>query len=326
MLRRICLLMGVLVASSVWAQGPGRDDAAYPARHLRLIAPFTGGSTLDIMARVIAEQLTGALGQNVVVDNRPGANGIIGIDLVAKAPADGYTLLMTTGSFTGNLVLNKKLPYDGVRDFAPITQVARYYGMVLLVNTAVPAKSIAQLVALAKSRPGKLSYGSSGMGNITHLVAEMFKAEAGIDIVHVPYKGSATAMTDEVGQQIDMTFLSTVSVQPFIKADRVRALALTGSERTPVLPDLPTFRELGLPGVEMTGWYGLWFPAKTAQARVNRIQSAIRKAVASAEMKARLEEFGLVSVASSPVEFAKFLREDFALQARIVKQAGIEPQ
>jgi len=326
MLRRICLLMGVLVASPVWAQGPGRDDAAYPTRHLRLIAPFTGGSTLDIMARVIAEQLTGALGQNVVVDNRPGANGIIGIDLVAKAPADGYTMLMTTGSFTGNLVLNKKLPYDGVRDFAPITQVARSYGMVLLVNASVPAKSITQLVALAKSRPGKLSYGSSGVGNITHLVAELFKTEAGIDIVHVPYKGSAPAMTDVVGQQIDMTFLSTVSVQPFIKADRVRALALTGSERSPVLPDLPTFKELGLPGVEMTGWYGLWFPAKTAQARVNRIQSAIKKAVASSEMKARLEEFGLVSVASSPAEFARFLREDFALQARIVKQAGIQPQ
>ncbi len=326
MLRHVCLLMGALIASSAWAQGPSRDDAAYPARHLRLIAPFTGGSTLDIMARVIAEQLTGALGQNVVVDNRPGANGIIGIDLVAKAPADGYTMLMTTGSFTGNMVLNKKLPYDGVRDFAPITQIARSYGMVLLVNTAVPAKSIKELVALAKSRPGKLSYGSSGVGNITHLVAEMFKTEAGIDIVHVPYKGSAPAMTDVVGQQIDMTFLSTVSVQPYIKADRVRALALTGSERSPVLPDLPTFKELGLPGVEMTGWYGLWFPAKTAQARVNRTQSAIKKAVASPELKARLAEFGLVSVASSPAEFASFLREDFALQARIVKQAGVVPQ
>jgi len=326
MLRHVCLLMGALIASSAWAQGPSRDDAAYPARHLRLIAPFTGGSTLDIMARVIAEQLTGALGQNVVVDNRPGANGIIGIDLVAKAPADGYTMLMTTGSFTGNMVLNKKLPYDGVRDFAPITQIARSYGMVLLVNTAVPAKSIKELVALAKSRPGKLSYGSSGVGNITHLVAEMFKTEAGIDIVHVPYKGSAPAMTDVVGQQIDMTFLSTVSVQPYIKADRVRALALTGSERSPVLPDLPTFKELGLPGVEMTGWYGLWFPARTAQARVNRTQSAIKKAVASPELKARLAEFGLVSVASSPAEFASFLREDFALQARIVKQAGVVPQ
>ena len=144
MLRHICLLMGVLIASSVWAQGPGRDDAAYPARHLRLIAPFTGGSTLDIMARLIADTLTASLGQNVIVDNRPGANGIIGIDLVAKAPADGHTMLITTGSFIGNLVLNKKLPYDGVRDFAPITQVARSYGMVLVINPSVPTQSIKQ--------------------------------------------------------------------------------------------------------------------------------------------------------------------------------------
>ncbi len=326
MLRRICLLMGVLVASCVWAQNPGRDDAAYPTRHLRLIAPFSAGSTLDIMARLIAEQLTGLLGQNVVVDNRAGANGIIGIELVAKAPADGYTMLLTTGSFTGNMVLSKKLPYDGVRDFVPITQVARSHGMVLMVNTFMPAKSLKELVALAKSRPGKLSYGSSGVGNMTHLVAEMFKTEAGIDIVHVPYKGSAPAMTDVIGRQIDMAFIATVLAPSFIKADRVRALALTGSERAPNLPDVPTFKELGLPGVEMTGWYGLWFPAKTAQERVNRIQSAIKKAVASSEMKARLEEFGLVSIASSPAEFARFLREDLALQTRIVKLAGIEPQ
>ena len=209
MLRRICLLMGVLMAASVWAQGTGRDAATYPTRHVRMIAPFTGGSTLDIMGR---------------------------------------------------------------------------------------------------------------------LIAEMFKTEAGIDVVHVPYKGSGPAMTDVLGRQIDMTFVSTVFVQPFIKAERVRALALTGNARSPVLADVPTFRELGLPGVEMTGWYGLWFPAKTPPDRVNHIQSEIRNAVASAEMKSRLEEFGLVGVASSPAEFAKFLREDFELQNRIAKQAGIHAQ
>ena len=326
MLIRICLLMGVVAASSVWAQGTGGDAARYPTRHIRMIAPFTAGSTLDIMARLVAEQLTNRLGQNIVVDNRPGANGIIGIDLVAKAPADGYTMLLTTGSFTGNLVLNKKLPYDGVRDFAPITQIARSYGMVLVVNPSVPAQSIKELVALAKSRPGKLSYGSSGVGNITHLIAELFKVEAGVDVVHVPYKGSGPAMTDVLGRQIDMTFVSTVFVQPFIKAGRVRALGLTGDERSPVLPDLPTFKELGLPGVEMTGIYGLWFPAKTPQSRVNRIQSEIKQAVATPAMKSRLDEFGLVGVASTPAEFAKFLREDFELQTRIAKQAGIQPQ
>lgn len=326
MLRSVCLLSVFLAASPVWAQGADRDAATYPARHIRMIAPFTGGSTLDIMARLIADTLTASLGQNVIVDNRPGANGIIGIDLVAKAPADGHTMLITTGSFIGNMVLNKKLPYDGVRDFAPITQVARSYGLVLVVNPSVPAQSIKELVALAKKRPGKLSYGSSGVGNITHLVAELFKTEAGIDVVHVPYKGTGPAMTDVLAQQIDMTFVSTVFVQPFIKAGRVRALALTGGERSPVLPELPTFRELGLPGVEMTGIYGLWFPARTPPARVNRIYSEIRKAVASPEMKARLDEFGLVGVASTPAEFAKFIREDFELQTRIAKQAGIQPQ
>ncbi len=324
--QRVWLLCGFLAASTAWAQGAERDAETYPARHIRLIAPFTPGSTLDIMARLVADTLTGPLGQNVVVDNRPGANGIIGIDLVAKAPADGYTMLLTTGSFTGNLVLYKKLPYDGVRDFAPITQIARSYGMVLVVNPSVPAQTIKELVALAKSRPGKLSYGSSGVGNITHLVAELFKAEAGINVVHVPYKGTGPAMTDVLGRQIDMTFVSTVFVQPFIKGGRVRALALTGSERSPVLPDLPTFKELGLPGVDMTGIYGLWFPARTPQSRVNRVHSEIKKAVASAEMKSRLDEFGLVGVASSPADFARFLREDFELQTRIVERAGIQPQ
>ena len=324
MLRVACLLSGFLAGFAASAQTAGPE--AYPARSIRLIAPFTAGSTLDIMARLVADNLATRLGQNVVVDNRPGANGIIGIDLVAKAPADGYTMLLTTGSFTGNRVLYRKLPYDPVRDFTPITQVAESYGMVLVVNPSVSAQSLKELVAFGKSHPGKLSYGSSGVGNITHLVAELFKTEAGIDIVHVPYKGSGPAMTDVIARQIDMTFVSTVFVQPFIKAGRVRALALTGSQRSPVLPDLPTFRELGFPGVYMTGIYGLWFPAKTPQMRVNRMHAAIKQAVSSPEMKAKLDEFGLVAVASTPAEFAKFLQEDFELQTRIVKRAGIPQQ
>jgi tripartite-type tricarboxylate transporter receptor subunit TctC len=300
--------------------------AEYPARHIRMICPFTSGSTLDVMARVVTERLTGALGHNIVVDNRPGANGVIGTDLVAKAPADGYTMLMTTGSFTGNQVLMKKLPYDTARDFAPITQIARSYGLALVVHPGVQAVSVKELVALAKSRPGKMTYGSSGVGNITHLVGELFNTLAGVQITHVPYKGAGPAMTDVLGRQIDMTFVSTVFVQPFIKSGRVRPLALTGGERSPVLPDLPTFKELGYTEFEMTGWYGLWFPAKTPAARVNRIHSEIRSAVALPEFKARLDEFGLVGVASSPAEFGKFLREDMALQTRIVKLAGIQPQ
>jgi tripartite-type tricarboxylate transporter receptor subunit TctC len=303
-----------------------QDAASYPTRHIRMITPFTSGSTLDVMARVVTERLAAALGHNIVVDNRPGANGVIGTDLVAKAPADGYTMLMTTGSFTGNQVLVKKLPYDTGRDFAPITQIARSYGLVLVVNPGVPANSVKELVALAKSRPGKLTYGSSGVGNITHLVGELLNTFAGVQITHVPYKGAGPAMTDVLGRQIDMTFVSTVFVQPFIKSGRVRPLALTGGERSPVLPDLPTFKELGYREFEMTGWYGLWFPAKTPAARVNRIYSEIKTAVATPDMKAKLDEFGLVGVASSPAEFAKFLKDDIDFQTRIVKLAGIEPQ
>jgi len=291
-----------------------------------MICPFTSGSTLDLMGRLVAERLTSALGHNIVVDNRPGANGVIGTDLVAKAPADGYTMLMTTGSFTGNQVVMKKLPYHTARDFEPITQIARSYGLVLVVHPGVPAKSVKELVALAKSRPEKMTYGSSGVGNITHLVGELFNALAGVKITHVPYKGAGPAMTDVLGRQIDMNFVSTVFVQPFIKDGRVRPLALTGGERSPVLPDLPTFKELGYNEFVMTGWYGLWFPAKTPAARVNRIHSVIKTAVAAPEVKAKLDEFGLVGVASSPAEFVKFLKDDIDFQAKIVKLAGIEPQ
>ncbi|HYH41308.1 MAG TPA: tripartite tricarboxylate transporter substrate binding protein [Burkholderiales bacterium] len=320
--RRLFFALATLAASAASAAA----DPAYPTRHIRLIAPFTAGSTLDIMARLVAERLGAGLGHNVIVDNRPGANGIVGIDTVAKAPPDGHTMLITTGSFMGNIVLHKKLPYDGIRDFAPITQVARSYGLILVVHPGVPVQSVKELVALAKTRPGKISYGSSGSGNITHLVAELFNASAGTRIQHVPYKGAGPALTDVLGKQIEMTFVSTVFVQPFIKDGRVRPLALTGDERSPVTPDIPTFKEIGYPDVVMTGMYGLWFPAKTPQARVNRVHSEIRKAIAAPDMKTKLDELGLVGVGSTPAEFAKFIADDVALQTGIMKRAGIEKQ
>jgi tripartite-type tricarboxylate transporter receptor subunit TctC len=316
----LCLL------ATAAASGAGRADSAYPARHIRLIAPFSAGSTLDIMSRLVAERLGAGLGQNVIVDNRPGANGIVGIDLVAKAPPDGYTMLITTGSFMGNMVLYKKLPYDGIRDFAPITQVARSYGLVLVVHPGVAAQSLKDLVTLARSRPGKLSYGSAGAGNITHLVAELFNSSAGTQIQHVPYKSSGQALTDVLARQIEMTFVSTVFIQPFIKDGRVRALGLTGFERAPVLPELPTFKELGYPDVVMTGIYGLWFPARTPAARIDRVHAEIRKAVAAPDMKTKLDELGLAGVASTPAEFARFIDEDVAFQARVLKLAGVQKQ
>jgi tripartite-type tricarboxylate transporter receptor subunit TctC len=320
----------VLLLAALTAAQPAIQHAAaaekYPARPIRMIAPFTAGSTLDIFARVIADTLGAPLGETIVVDNRAGANGVIGAELVAKAPPDGYTMLLTTGSFTGNIVFRKQLPYDGQRDFAPITQVAQSYGLVLVTNKALPAHNVKEFIALAKSKPGKLTYASSGFGNITHVVPEMMKSAAGLDIVHVPYKGSGPALTDVIAGQVDMTFVSTVAIQPYIRDGRVRSIALTGSVRSPVLPDVPTFKEEGLPQVEMTGWYGLWFPAHTPADRIDRIQGEIAKALKSPKMHARLEDFGLVAVGSTPAEFAKFLKEDLALQSRIQREAHIPKQ
>jgi len=316
----------LLMFSMVMAANAANGQTAYPERPIRLIVPFTSGSTLDIMGRLVAEQLAPRLGQNLVVDNRPGANGIIGTEIVARSRPDGYTLLLTTGSFTGNVIATKKLPYDPVRDFAPVTQIARSYGLLLVVHPGVQAQSVKELVAFAKANPGKLSYASTGVGNMTHVVAELFNVLGGVQITHVPYKGSGPALTDVIGRQVDMTFISTVGVMPFINSGRVRALALTGGERSPVVPNVPTFKESGYPDFEMTGWYGLWFPAKTPAPVINRVQAEIRKAVASPEMKARLDELGLVGTATSPAEFTKYLTEDLALQLGIAKKAGIEPQ
>lgn len=324
-MRRIVSIFAITFAVAASAQTI-EPAVNYPSRPIRMIYPFTAGSTVDVMARVVQDQLTQRLNQNIVADSRPGANGIIGTEIVARARPDGYTMLITTGSFTGNVVATKKLPYDPVRDFAPITQIARSYGLLLVVNPAVPAQSIKELVAFAKANPDKLSYASSGVGNMTHLVGELLNTMAGIQIKHVPYKGSAPALTDVMGRQVDMTFISTVSVMPFIKSGRVKPLALTGGDRSPVVPQVPTFKEIGYPDFEMTGWYGLWFPAKTPAPVVARINAEMKKAVASPEMKARLDELGLIGVASSPPEFAKYLQEDLALQLRIAKKAGIEPQ
>lgn len=322
-MRASLLFAGVF--AEVLAAGLAHGQDAYPSRPIRMIYPFTAGSTVDVMARVVQDQLTQRLGQNIVADSRPGANGIIGTEIVARARPDGHTMLITTGSFTGNVIATKKLPYDPVKDFAPITQVARSYGLLLVVNPGVPAQSVKELVAYAKSNPEKLSYASSGVGNMTHLVGELLNTMAGVQIKHVPYKGSAPALTDVMGRQVDMTFISTVSVMPFIKSGRVKPLALTGGDRSPVVPNVPTFKEAGYPDFEMTGWYGLWFPAKTPPVIVNRVNAEIKKAVASPEMKAKLDELGLIGVASTPMEFAKYLQEDLALQVRIAKKAGVEP-
>lgn len=299
---------------------------AYPSRPIRLIAPFASGGTLDLMVRLVAQKLGEGLAANVVVDNRPGANGIIGTELVARATPDGHTGLLTTGSFTSNVAVYRQLPYDAQRDFAPVTQIARSYGLILVVHPDVPARSVKELVALAKARPGKLSFAHSGVGNLTHLTGEYLKVLAGIDMAHVAYKGSAPAMNDVLGKRVDMTFVSTVFVQPFIKAGRVQPIALTGPTRAPVLPEVPTFKESGYPDFDLTGWYGLWFAGGTPPAIVHRAQSEVVRFLSTAEVRKRLDELGLVAVGSSPEEFARFIAQDIALNRNIVARIGLQPQ
>lgn len=306
------------------AQPKAGIDPAYPSRPIRLVVPFTAGSTLDIMARVMGETLASGLGQTVVTDNRPGANGIVGSQIVAKAPADGHVMLMATGSFTGNLVMYRKLPY-AASDFAPVSLIAQSYGLVLATHPGNPA-SVKELLAAARTRSAPLTYASSGYGNMTHVVGELMRSTTSTPLTHVPFQGSAPALTAVLARQVDMTFISTVAVQPYIRDGKVRALALTGGRRAPVLPDVPTFRELGYPEFEMTGWYGLWFPARTPAARVARMSAEVQRAVKSPALGARLEELGLVAEGTAPEAFARFLADDLALQQRIAKQAGIQPQ
>ncbi len=298
----------------------------YPSKPVRMIVPYAPGGPIDVWGRILVQKLTEALGQTVVLDNRPGANGIVGTDLVAKSPPDGYTFMYQTGSHVANVSIYKKLPYDSVRDFAPITQMATTHGMVLVVNPSVPAKSLSEFIALAKSRPGKLNFASAGAGNATHLAAEMMMAAAGLDIVHVSYKGGGPALNDVIAGQIEMMMVSVAQGAPFVKAGKVRALAITAARRAPLLANIPTFQESGFPGFEFAGWHGLWFPAGVPRDRVARIHKEVAKIMFSPDMKQRLDDLGFVPLASTPEEFAKFIDREIALYAKLIKAAKIEPQ
>ena len=313
--------------SSALAQSSGGDKDKWPSRPIRMIIPFTAGGPIDVVGRQLGQKMAEALNTTIVYDNRAGANGIIGIDAVAKAPPDGYTLLITTGSFAGNSVLYKKLPHDPLKDFAPITQIYRTYGNVLVVNPDVPAKSLKELIALAQAKPDKMSFSSAGYGNLNHLNGELFNSLAQTKILHVPYKGAGPSFNEVVAKQIDMTFASTAGSAAGIKDGRVRALAISGTQRAPILPDVPTYAEQGLKGMEQVyGWGGLWFPAGTSQDKIDRIQQVVHQAMQQPDLRAQLDRLGLITVGSSPADFSKFVNDDMAFQAKLFKLANIQPQ
>lgn len=297
---------------------------SYPSRPVRLIVPTGAGGVTDILARLLAERMRTALGQQVVVDNRTGAGGIIGTDIVAKATPDGYTLLMVFPSHAVNPSLNKKMPYDSVKDFEPVTLVSRV-SQVLLVNLNSPAKSAAELIALAKAKPKHLNFGTVGKGSFGHLSAELFAAKAGVEIVHVAYKGSPQIMTALLSNEVQIYFNVPISSLPLIRAGKVRAIGVSTPDRLAILPDVPTISESGLPGYEAIAWNGILAPAKTPRSIVDRLHREIVAALKAPDVKAQLEAQAVDAVGSTPEEFAKILRADIAKWAEVLRRAGIQP-
>ncbi len=298
----------------------------YPVKPIRLVVGFAPGGSTDVTARIIGERFTAGFGQQVVVDNRSGAGGNIGADLVAKSNADGYTLLMaTTGVMAFNHYLYSKLPYSAEKDLAPVTQIGAL-PLILVVPASLQAKSVKELVAMAKSRPGKYSFGTSGVGGATHVTAELFKALAGIDIVHVPYKGSGQMMADLLTGQVQIAFDQISSSIAHVKSGRLRALGISTVQRSTLLPELPTIAEGGVTGYEATSWNGFAVRAGTPAAIIGRLHQETRKAVAVPEVKDKLFGLGIEAIASTPAEFTAHIRAERAKWIPLFKKIGIQPQ
>lgn len=296
----------------------------YPTKPIRMIVPFPPGGTTDILARVAGQKITEAFGQQVIVDNRPGAGGNIGTELVAKSAPDGYTLLTDPGStLTINPSLYAKLPYDVLKDFAPVTIIAAVPNL-LVVHPSLPVKSVRDLIILAKARPGQLNYASTGAGQSTHLSMELFKTMAGINVVHIPYKGSSPALADLLGGQVSLMFDNMPSSLPHVKAGKLRALAVSTLKRSPAMPQLPTVAESGLPGFEVSVWFGVLAPAGTSRDIVSKLNSAIVKSLQSPDVRERLAGQGAEAIGNTPEQFTAQMQRDLVKWAKVVKDSGVK--
>src|SRR5467141_2004106 len=316
-MRRIAAALFIAVALSGGATAQG-----WPEKPIRFVVGFTPGSPSDILARALGQKLADSWGQQVVIENRPGAGGNIGAELVAKSAPDGTTWLLGNNSILAtNQSLYSKLGYDPVRDFAPVALVA-IQPNILVVNPNVPASSVKELIALAKAKPGALNYASSGSGAAAHLAGELFKAMTGVDMVHVPYKGAQPALTDVIAGQVEVMFATSTSVLPFIKAGRLRALAVTTSQRSGTVPELPTLSESGVPGFEAITWHGVVVPSATRGALVERLNADIVRVLRMRDLRERLESLGAELAPGTPQDFAEYIAREIPKWAKVVKDSG----
>jgi tripartite-type tricarboxylate transporter receptor subunit TctC len=295
----------------------------YPAAPLRIVVPFVPGGGTDILSRLIAQKLNEAWGQPVIVDNRPGAGGTVGSALVAKAPADGHTILVMPAGLAAHGSLYKSLPYNPERDLAPVSRLASG-PLVLVVHPSLPAKSVKELIALAKRHPGEINFGSAGSGTLPHLSAELFNSSSGITMVHIPYKGAGAAVTDVLAGRVPVYFMNILQSLSLIRAGRLRALGVTTPERTPIAPEIPSIAEAGLAGYDMTNWYGMLVPNKTPRDVIIRLNAEVARILKLPELRNRLADDGMTVVASTPGEFAEFFAREVAKLARVIEGAGIK--
>ena len=315
-LRTLCAIIGCGACAIASAQ-------PYPAKPIRIVVTLAPGGTADILARIVAQTLNEAWGQQVVVDNRPGASGMIGAELVAKAPPDGYTLLMGyNAEITINQSLVKKMAYDPVRSFTPVT-IAGTTPMILVVHPSLPTKNLKELIALARARPGELAYGSAGSGSTPHLGAELLKHMARVEITHVPYKSAALVMPELIGGQVAMLFSGMPLAMPHVRSGRLRALAVSTEARSPATPDVPTVAESGYPGFDITNWFGIFVPAGTPKEIVDVLYKEVARGVSAPEVKDRLAKEGGGINPLKPAEYARFIQSEITKYAKIVKEAGI---
>lgn len=314
----LALTAGVIEATDVAAQ-------SYPAKSVRIVVGFAAGGPTDVVARLVGQKVSERMGQTFVVDNRPGAGGVLATDQVAKAPADGYTLLMgTIGGLTVSQHLLAKIPYDTLRDLAPITQAVSNTNIMVL-HPSIPTKSVKEFIALARSRPDALTYASSGNGTITHLSGELFKLMAGVKMTHIPYKGGAPALTALISGEVGLSFENALIVLPHIRAGKMRPIAVTGARRTQALAEVPTMDEAGLPGYRATGWYGLLAPARTPGDVITRLHAEASQVLKSRDVVDKFATMGSEAVGNTPAEFTEFIRSEADKWGKVVRAAGMKP-